>query len=71
MDKNGKIRSDTAVGTPDYISPEVLTSQVRKRRCSRNFEKNVFEKNLKKPFKRRSASGHILEKMFYKPYKTH
>lgn len=23
----GKVRSDTAVGTPDYISPEVLKSQ--------------------------------------------
>ena len=34
MDKNGKIRSDTAVGTPDYISPEVLTSQV-------NFDLNI------------------------------
>jgi len=27
MDKNGLVRSDTAVGTPDYISPEVLRSQ--------------------------------------------
>ncbi|XP_027058938.1 rho-associated protein kinase 1-like [Pocillopora damicornis] len=27
MDKDGKVRSDTVVGTPDYISPEVLTSQ--------------------------------------------
>jgi len=27
MDKNGKVKSDKAVGTPDYISPEVLTSQ--------------------------------------------
>eukprot|EP01137_Pigoraptor_chileana_P026091 Opistho-2@96548 len=26
MDKNGKVRSATAVGTPDYLSPEVLTS---------------------------------------------
>ena len=25
--QSGKIRSDTAVGTPDYISPEVLKSQ--------------------------------------------
>ena len=23
MDKDGLVRSDTAVGTPDYISPEV------------------------------------------------
>jgi len=27
MDAQGKVRSDTAVGTPDYISPEVLKSQ--------------------------------------------
>ncbi|XP_071965494.1 rho-associated protein kinase 2-like isoform X2 [Antedon mediterranea] len=27
MDKEGMVRSDTAVGTPDYISPEVLRSQ--------------------------------------------
>lgn len=27
MDKDGLIRSNTAVGTPDYISPEVLNSQ--------------------------------------------
>ena len=27
MDAKGKVKSDTAVGTPDYISPEVLTSQ--------------------------------------------
>lgn len=27
MDKDGQVRSDTAVGTPDYISPEVLKSQ--------------------------------------------
>lgn len=27
VDKDGLIRSDTAVGTPDYISPEVLRSQ--------------------------------------------
>lgn len=27
MDKDGLVRSDTAVGTPDYISPEVLMSQ--------------------------------------------
>ncbi|KAG1669225.1 Rho-associated protein kinase 2 [Nymphon striatum] len=27
MDKDGMVRSDTAVGTPDYISPEVLKSQ--------------------------------------------
>ncbi|KAF2362380.1 Rho binding domain [Trinorchestia longiramus] len=27
MDKDGLVRSDTAVGTPDYISPEVLQSQ--------------------------------------------
>ncbi|XP_078675705.1 rho-associated protein kinase 1-like isoform X7 [Branchiostoma floridae x Branchiostoma belcheri] len=27
MDDNGMVRSDTAVGTPDYISPEVLKSQ--------------------------------------------
>ncbi|KAL5456925.1 hypothetical protein EMCRGX_G034152 [Ephydatia muelleri] len=27
MDGSGKVRSDTAVGTPDYISPEVLKSQ--------------------------------------------
>lgn len=26
-DQDGKVRSDTAVGTPDYISPEVLRSQ--------------------------------------------
>ena len=25
--QTGKVRSDTAVGTPDYISPEVLRSQ--------------------------------------------
>lgn len=25
--KDGLVRSDTAVGTPDYISPEVLQSQ--------------------------------------------
>jgi len=25
--KDGMVRSDTAVGTPDYISPEVLKSQ--------------------------------------------
>ncbi|XP_062506755.1 rho-associated protein kinase 2-like isoform X2 [Corticium candelabrum] len=27
MDEDGLVRSDTAVGTPDYISPEVLRSQ--------------------------------------------
>ncbi|KAJ8033656.1 Rho-associated protein kinase 2 [Holothuria leucospilota] len=27
MEKDGMVRSDTAVGTPDYISPEVLRSQ--------------------------------------------
>ncbi|XP_014286972.1 rho-associated protein kinase 1 isoform X1 [Halyomorpha halys] len=27
MDSDGLVRSDTAVGTPDYISPEVLQSQ--------------------------------------------
>ncbi|XP_045134142.1 rho-associated protein kinase 2-like [Portunus trituberculatus] len=27
MNKDGLVRSDTAVGTPDYISPEVLKSQ--------------------------------------------
>ncbi|XP_013777365.1 rho-associated protein kinase 2-like isoform X2 [Limulus polyphemus] len=27
MDQDGLVRSDTAVGTPDYISPEVLKSQ--------------------------------------------
>ncbi|XP_074635478.1 rho-associated protein kinase 2-like isoform X1 [Acropora palmata] len=27
MDRDGMVRSDTAVGTPDYISPEVLKSQ--------------------------------------------
>lgn len=27
MDEDGFVRSDTAVGTPDYISPEVLKSQ--------------------------------------------
>ncbi|KAF7694267.1 hypothetical protein HF521_008020 [Silurus meridionalis] len=27
MDKSGMVRCDTAVGTPDYISPEVLKSQ--------------------------------------------
>ncbi|CAG2122466.1 unnamed protein product, partial [Medioppia subpectinata] len=27
MDSDGFVRSDTAVGTPDYISPEVLKSQ--------------------------------------------
>uniref|UniRef100_W5K8N8 non-specific serine/threonine protein kinase n=1 Tax=Astyanax mexicanus TaxID=7994 RepID=W5K8N8_ASTMX len=27
MDKTGMVRCDTAVGTPDYISPEVLMSQ--------------------------------------------
>ncbi|KAK6488498.1 rho-associated protein kinase 2-like isoform X3 [Huso huso] len=27
MDKTGMVRCDTAVGTPDYISPEVLKSQ--------------------------------------------
>ncbi|CAF5220414.1 unnamed protein product, partial [Rotaria magnacalcarata] len=27
MDKDGLVRSDTAVGTPDYISPEILKSQ--------------------------------------------
>jgi serine/threonine protein kinase len=27
VDRDGLIRSDTAVGTPDYISPEVLKSQ--------------------------------------------
>ncbi|XP_066019046.1 rho-associated protein kinase 1-like [Pocillopora verrucosa] len=27
MDKDGMVRSDTVVGTPDYISPEVLASQ--------------------------------------------
>ncbi|BFY99727.1 hypothetical protein BsWGS_02766 [Bradybaena similaris] len=27
MDKDGLVHSDTAVGTPDYISPEVLKSQ--------------------------------------------
>lgn len=25
--KDGLVRSDTAVGTPDYISPEILKSQ--------------------------------------------
>jgi len=25
--KNGLVRSETAVGTPDYISPEILKSQ--------------------------------------------
>lgn len=29
MDKDGMVRADTAVGTPDYISPEVLQSQGR------------------------------------------
>lgn len=31
MDKDGLVRSDTAVGTPDYISPEVriLISSMR------------------------------------------
>ncbi|KAK3090086.1 hypothetical protein FSP39_009049 [Pinctada imbricata] len=29
MDRTGMVRSDTAVGTPDYISPEVLQSQGR------------------------------------------
>nr|ALB75327.1 rho-associated protein kinase [Oscarella sp. QS-2014] len=27
LDENGEVRADTAVGTPDYISPEVLRSQ--------------------------------------------
>ncbi|XP_065843073.1 rho-associated protein kinase 2-like isoform X2 [Oscarella lobularis] len=27
LDENGEVRSETAVGTPDYISPEVLRSQ--------------------------------------------
>jgi serine/threonine protein kinase len=27
MDSDGLVRSETAVGTPDYISPEVLRSQ--------------------------------------------
>lgn len=27
MNADGLVRSDTAVGTPDYISPEVLKSQ--------------------------------------------
>lgn len=27
LSQHGKVRSDTAVGTPDYISPEVLRSQ--------------------------------------------
>ena len=27
MDADGLVRSETAVGTPDYISPEVLRSQ--------------------------------------------
>ncbi|CAF3858340.1 unnamed protein product [Rotaria sp. Silwood1] len=27
MEKDGLVRSDTAVGTPDYISPEILKSQ--------------------------------------------
>lgn len=27
MNESGLVRSDTAVGTPDYISPEVLKSQ--------------------------------------------
>ena len=27
MNSNGLVRSETAVGTPDYISPEVLRSQ--------------------------------------------
>jgi len=27
MNSDGLVRSDTAVGTPDYISPEVLKSQ--------------------------------------------
>ena len=27
MDSRGKVHSSTAVGTPDYISPEVLSSQ--------------------------------------------
>ena len=27
MDSDGMVRSETAVGTPDYISPEVLRSQ--------------------------------------------
>ena len=28
MGPDGMVRSETAVGTPDYISPEVLKSQV-------------------------------------------
>ena len=31
MNHDGLVRSETAVGTPDYISPEVLKSQVRSR----------------------------------------
>ena len=27
--QDGLVRSDTAVGTPDYISPEVMTSSIR------------------------------------------
>ena len=29
LQNSGMVRSDTAVGTPDYISPEVLQSQGR------------------------------------------
>jgi len=36
MDKDGLVRSDTAVGTPDYISPEVGIE----------FKEISFEKNF-------------------------
>jgi serine/threonine protein kinase len=35
--EHGVVRSNTAVGTPDYISPEVLLSQVKKNFCIDSF----------------------------------
>ena len=51
MDKNGKVKSDKAVGTPDYISPEVLQSQGKNNNQSNNCKdlfiiKRVFKKRL-------------------------
>ena len=41
MDKNGKVKSDKVVGTPDYISPEVIQSQGKNNNQS-NICKDLF-----------------------------